>query len=169
MTPPPFAVYGTLRPGGRFWQTALATVTTDRRFGRVGGAALFDGPGFPLVADDPAAPGVLCELTWVDVADHPAALQTLDRIEGVDSRQPSSGLYRREVRTVEQYDGDGQPLGTVDAVLYLANDRTMDELARHQVTSGDWIAVDDQRRHAWSVATGRPYPFRRGVFDLDQR
>jgi gamma-glutamylcyclotransferase (GGCT)/AIG2-like uncharacterized protein YtfP len=157
---PPDAVfvYGTLRPGGRFWNQVLASravVVSPPQ--RLMGLALLAGPGFPLaVRCEPSADGsppasapaevtavhpctgIVGECVTVSDADLAGVLSDLDQVEGVPD------LFER-VRVAGLW-------------MYLATNATIASHRGQPVTTGDWLDWDRDARCAWEHDRGHPYP-----------
>lgn len=77
--PLPFFVYGTLRPGERYYRSFLQGRTVSERPALLGGALLYDGPGYPYaIAGDGTITGTLIE---VALDDYPELLAALDELE----------------------------------------------------------------------------------------
>ena len=135
-------VYGTLRPGGRYWSESLGPfVAAVSPTLVLPGFELFRGPGYPVAAASPlgadAASGVVGEIVTVEAKWAGVVLASLDRIEG----HPT--LFRR-------IDVDGM-------WFYTATDTTLLDLAGTPISSGDWFDIDDAAQRAWSAELGRTY------------
>lgn len=143
-------VYGTLRPGGNYWNQALAgRVTSVSATVRIDGLHLIDGPGYPMAVrgdGDVAggrASGVVGEVVDVPLPLAATVLADLDHIEGVPA------LF-------ERIDIDG-------VWVYVASTGTAPvtrpgmPTAGTLVTSGDWFDVAPTARAAWEREMGRGY------------
>lgn len=144
-------VYGTLRPGGRYWPHALALfVEAVSPTVVMPGLDLFGGPGFPVAATNPlgddAATGVVGEVITVEAKWGGVVLDRLDEIEG------HPRLFRREER-------DG-------IWVYIATAGTLEKFGTRQVPSGDWFDLDDDAQRAWSAEVGREYVGPAGPYTL---
>ncbi|AWE50123.1 MULTISPECIES: gamma-glutamylcyclotransferase family protein [Streptomyces] len=150
MTPSPrlpFFVYGTLRPGEPHHDTLLRGRTLAEEPGRLRGALLYDGPGYPYAVEEPGAGTVEGDLVTVRPDDYPDLLAALDRLEEYRPGDPRN-LYERVAREVRRT-GDGT---VVRAWVYVAAPAVAARLRAHgtPLASGDWKA----RR----VSSGRPSP-----------
>jgi gamma-glutamylcyclotransferase (GGCT)/AIG2-like uncharacterized protein YtfP len=135
-------VYGTLRPGGRYWAEELsAYVEAVSPTVIMPGLDLFGGPGFPIAATNPlgddAATGVVGEVVAAQPKWTGVVLERLDVIEG-------------HPRLFERVERDG-------VWVYVATPATLDRLGTRQVPSGDWFDLDDDAQRAWSAEVGRQY------------
>lgn len=134
-------VYGTLRPGGRFWSQVAPWVDDVSATVRLDGLNLFAGPGYPLAAESPegwgAARGVVGEVLSVDDATSSEALGVVDRIEG----EPH--LFRRIERG--------------GWWAYVATPSTLLDLAGQPIPTGDWFDLDTGAREAWEETLRRAY------------
>lgn len=121
MEPKLYAVYGTLRKGygnNRLLQDGSSEyVTTERTKPNY---RMYDTGGFPAVV--PGKEEITIEIWKVKDED---TMMRLDRLEGANRRNPSSGMYRAE--TIET------SLGTAD--IYIWNHDT--ERLAH-IPSGDY-------------------------------
>ncbi|MGW1795522.1 gamma-glutamylcyclotransferase family protein [Streptomyces sp. NPDC001984] len=134
MTPVlPFFVYGTLRPGEPNHDRYLRGRIHTEEPGRLTGALLYDGPGYPYAVD---APGGVVHGELVTALPHAYAqlLTELDRLEEYGAGDPNS-LYDRVKREVERADG-----GTVRAWVYVAAPRVAARLRAGGtlIPGGDW-------------------------------
>jgi gamma-glutamylcyclotransferase (GGCT)/AIG2-like uncharacterized protein YtfP len=142
-------VYGTLRPGGRYWQEFLAGRDLPMSAPtRVADLVLLAGPGYPLavrrhdlagaglLAPDSAA-GVVGEVITVPGGASNELLDDLDALEGVPE------LFTREC---------------IDGLwVYLATPATVANLGGEILTHGDWLLTDDPSRDAWEQVRDCPY------------
>lgn len=136
MTPFPFFVYGTLRPGEPNHDLFLRGRTESEEPGRLHGAVLYDGPGYPYAVAEPG--GVVCgELVTAPREAHPGLLLALDRLEEYAPGDPHN-LYERVERQVIR-DADGT---AVRAWVYLAAPSVAGRLRAHGklIEGGDWRA-----------------------------
>ncbi|MFI6682142.1 gamma-glutamylcyclotransferase family protein [Streptomyces sp. NPDC050485] len=131
--PLPFFVYGTLRPGQRYYRRFLRGRTVSERPALLTGALLYDGPGYPYaIAGDGTITGSLIE---VEPADHAELLAALDELEGYVGPGHPRNTYDRLVREVL---ADGR---RVRCLTYLAAPRLARELRATgtPITGGDWL------------------------------
>ncbi|WP_307791320.1 gamma-glutamylcyclotransferase family protein [Streptomyces actuosus] len=132
----PFFVYGTLRPGEPHHATLLSGRTRREEPGRLPGAVLYDGPGYPYAVEDPG--GVVTgELVTAEPEDYGELLTKLDRLEEFRPGDPLRSLYERVERHVVR-DADGT---SVRAWVYLAAPTVAARLrARGRpIEGGDWL------------------------------
>ncbi|MBC9728296.1 gamma-glutamylcyclotransferase family protein [Streptomyces sp. TRM68367] len=132
----PIFVYGTLRPGEVNHDLLLRGRTRSEEPGRLAGAVLYDGPGYPYAVEEPG--GVVCgELVTALPEAYPALLAELDRLEGY-APGSSRNLYERVGRDVVR-DADGM---TVRAWVYVAAPRVAARLRSRGklIDGGDWRA-----------------------------
>ena len=130
----PFFVYGTLRPGEANHALFLRARTRSAEPGRLRGAVLYDGPGYPYAVEEPG--GVVCgELVTALPETYRELLAELDRLEEYLPGDPRS-LYERVQREVVR-EADGL---AVRAWVYVAAPAVADRLrARGRlIESGDW-------------------------------
>ncbi|MFI2409904.1 gamma-glutamylcyclotransferase family protein [Streptomyces sp. NPDC018947] len=155
---PPFFVYGTLRPGGPNHDRFLRGRTDAEEPARLGGAVLFDGPGFPYAVEE-AGGVVRGELVTVRAQVYGDLLDALDRLEEYVPGDPRS-LYHRVERDVVR-DADGVP---VRAWVYLAAPAVAARLRARgvRIAGGDWWgragARPDLSAPGPSAATAPPAP-----------
>jgi gamma-glutamylcyclotransferase (GGCT)/AIG2-like uncharacterized protein YtfP len=122
-------VYGTLKRGHRNHRRYIAPYRTEIAPASVQGAVLYEGAAYPmLLPGDGTVRGEL--VTFLDASAWPAALENLDRLEGVDP-VGHDGLYRRELWPVTT------ERGSVDAWVYVWNS-SLDGL--RLVEGGEWRA-----------------------------
>ncbi|MEU3945304.1 gamma-glutamylcyclotransferase family protein [Streptomyces sp. NPDC029526] len=137
MTPLPFFVYGTLRPGGVNHGPFLGGRTLREEPGRLPDAVLYDGPGYPFAAEG-FGPGVEVrgELVTALPEAYPGLLAELDRLEEYTPGDPRN-LYERVAREVVR-EADG---AAVRAWVYVAAPAVAARLrARGRlVEGGDWF------------------------------
>lgn len=144
-TPLPFFVYGTLRKGGansHLWGRQGVTFQPAV----LSGAQLWDLGPYPMAI--PAPEAIWGELVAVEAAQYSRLLAALDRLEGVDPRDPFShrGLFRR-ARCLAHIPVGGNSLDgrawwprsaqPIEAWVYWGRPET----ARrgYQIRSGDWF------------------------------
>jgi gamma-glutamylcyclotransferase (GGCT)/AIG2-like uncharacterized protein YtfP len=129
----PFFVYGTLRPGEPNHDLFLLGRTVSEVPGRLSGAVLYDGPGYPYAVEEPG--GVVCgELATAVPERYGPLLAALDRLEDYAEGDPGN-LYERVARDVTRADGT-----RVRAWVYVAAPAVAARLrARGKlIESGDW-------------------------------
>jgi gamma-glutamylcyclotransferase (GGCT)/AIG2-like uncharacterized protein YtfP len=132
--PLPFFVYGTLRPGEPNHDRFLRGRTRSEEPGRLAGAVLYDGPGYPYAVEEPG--GVVSgELVTALPEAYGELLVALDRLEDHVPGDPRN-LYERLARDVTR-DADGT---TVRAWVYVAAPAVAARLRGHGrlIESGDW-------------------------------
>jgi gamma-glutamylcyclotransferase (GGCT)/AIG2-like uncharacterized protein YtfP len=128
----PFFVYGTLLPGEINHDLFLRGRTQREERGRLSGAVLYDGPGYPYAVEERG--GVVHgELVTALPGEYDELLVALDRLEEYAPADPRS-LYERVEREVA---GDS---GAVRAWVYVAAPAVAVRLrARGKlIESGDW-------------------------------
>ncbi|MFF7751261.1 gamma-glutamylcyclotransferase family protein [Streptomyces sp. NPDC007971] len=141
ITPPPrdplpFFVYGTLRPGEANHDLFLRGRIRTEEPGRLPGAVLYDGPGYPYAVEEPGTGGISGELVTALPRTYDPLLTELDRLEEYVPGDPRN-LYERVARDVVRTDGTA-----VRAWVYLAAPGVAARLrARGRlIRSGDWLA-----------------------------
>ena len=140
-------VYGTLRPGGLFWDQLAPWVSEVGPTGVLGGHRLLAGDDYPLAvpaphgaegADDAEGPvGVVGEPVVVAGEHAAGALRVVDAIEGVPdlfTRVEVGGLW-----------------------VYVATPDTRLTAGLRVVASGDWFDVEPGAARAWEATLGTPY------------
>ncbi|MFE1173605.1 gamma-glutamylcyclotransferase family protein [Streptomyces sp. NPDC058773] len=110
----PFFVYGTLRPGEVNYGPALRGRTVAEEPARIGGALLYDGPGYPYATAGPAGAVVHGALVRPRDTDYDEVCALLDRLEGYVPGDPRNHYERVPTEAVC---ADGR---TVRAWVYLA-------------------------------------------------
>ncbi|WP_434589196.1 gamma-glutamylcyclotransferase family protein [Streptomyces sp. A5-4] len=132
--PLPFFVYGTLRPGESNHAHFLHGRTAAEEPGRLLGAALYEGPGYPYAV--PGEGEVVGELVTATPEAYGELLSALDLLEECRSPGHPRNLYEREVREVLR--GDGRP---VRAWVYVAAPRVARGLRASgtPIHGGDWL------------------------------
>ncbi|MFF4396695.1 gamma-glutamylcyclotransferase family protein [Streptomyces sp. NPDC001480] len=133
----PFFVYGTLRPGEGNHDLFLRGRTRSEEPGRLPGAVLYDGPGYPYVVEQPGGE-VRGDLVTVLPEEYGRLLRELDRLEEYVPGHPRN-LYERVGRNVVRADGS-----TVHAWVYIAAPHVAARLRARGwlIASGDWLARD---------------------------
>lgn len=132
----PFFVYGTLRPGERYYLRLLAGRTAHEAPARLPGAVLYEGPGYPYATrGDGVVTGALLTPRPEAYAE---VLRVLDLLEECHGPGDPRNLYDRVERTVE-------PLGgaAARAWVYLAAAPLARELREHgtALPGGDWLTA----------------------------
>jgi gamma-glutamylcyclotransferase (GGCT)/AIG2-like uncharacterized protein YtfP len=132
----PFFVYGTLRPGRVNHDRFLRGRTAAEEPGRMRGAVLYEGPGYPYAVAAPDRPGaeIRGELVIPAAAHYDALLATLDQLECYAPGDPRN-LYERVAREILL--GGGR---TARAWVYLAPEGAARRLrvSGTPVPGGDW-------------------------------
>ncbi|MEU3986422.1 gamma-glutamylcyclotransferase family protein [Streptomyces sp. NPDC026672] len=135
MTTPelPFFVYGTLRPGEVNHDRYLRGRTAVEEPGRLGGAVLYDGPGYPYAVEAPQG-AVHGELVTPLPERYGRLLAELDRLEEYVAGDPGN-LYERVARDVRRPDGSA-----VHAWVYVAAPAVAARLRARGtlIEGGDW-------------------------------
>ncbi|WP_369252268.1 gamma-glutamylcyclotransferase family protein [Streptomyces sp. R41] len=129
----PFFVYGTLRPGEHNHDLFLRGRTESEEPGRMRGAVLYDGPGYPYAVEEPG--GVVCgEVVTALPEAYGELLAALDRLEEYVVGDPRN-LYERVVRDVTRADGS-----VVRAWVYVAAPGVAARLRRRGklIEGGEW-------------------------------
>lgn len=131
----PFFVYGTLRPGEPNHDLFLRGRTQSEVPGRLTGAVLYYGPGYPYAVEEPGGV-VRGELVTADPDRYGQLLGTLDRLEEYVPGD-AGNLYERVARDVTREDGT-----SVRAWVYVAGPVVAAGLrARGKlIEGGDWRA-----------------------------
>ncbi|MEV6170284.1 gamma-glutamylcyclotransferase family protein [Streptomyces sp. NPDC051954] len=111
----PFFVYGTLRPGEHNHGLFLRGRTQTEEPGRLAGAVLYDGPGYPYAVEEAGGGPVYGELVTARPGAYDELLTALDRLEEYIPGDPRN-LYERVVREVTR-EADG---AAVRAWVYVA-------------------------------------------------
>ncbi|MGW5177757.1 gamma-glutamylcyclotransferase family protein [Streptomyces sp. NPDC004082] len=131
----PFFVYGTLRPGEHNHDLFLRGRTRSEESGRLRGAALYDGPGYPYVVRDPGRV-VRGELVTALPGAYGGLLAELDRLEEY-AYAPGDprNLYERVAWDVSREAG-----APVRAWVYVAAPAVAARLRAHGtlIEDGDW-------------------------------
>ncbi|MDN0194371.1 gamma-glutamylcyclotransferase family protein [Streptomyces sp. S.PNR 29] len=132
----PFFVYGTLRPGEPNHDLFLRGRTCSEEPGRLSGAALYDGPGYPYVVEEPGAGVVYGEVVTARPEEYGELLTALDRLEEYVPGDPRN-LYERVEREVTCV-ADG---GVVRAWVYVAAPAVAARLRARgkRIEGGDWL------------------------------
>lgn len=128
-----FFVYGTLRPGEPNHDLFLLGRTVSEVPGRLKGAVLYEGPGYPYVVEEPGGM-VSGELITPVPERYDQLLLALDRLEDYAPGDPHN-LYKRVARDVLREDGT-----SVGAWVYVAAPAVAARLrARGKlIEGGDW-------------------------------
>ncbi|MFE2212672.1 gamma-glutamylcyclotransferase family protein [Streptomyces canus] len=139
MTPAslPFFVYGTLRPGEANHDLFLRGRIRSEEPGRLTGALLYDGPGYPYAVEEPGGGPVCGELVTARPEEYDELLAALDELEEYAPGDPRN-LYERVAREVTRT-ADGT---AVRAWVYVAGPSVTAHLrARGKlIESGDWLS-----------------------------
>jgi gamma-glutamylcyclotransferase (GGCT)/AIG2-like uncharacterized protein YtfP len=134
----PFFVYGTLRPGEPNHDLFLRGRTRSEEPGRLNGAVLYEGPGYPYAVEEPGEPGgsVSGELVTALPESYDELLTALDLLEEYIPGDPHN-LYERVRREVLRRDGT-----TARAWVYVAAPAVAARLRSHGrlIAGGDWLA-----------------------------
>lgn len=143
-TPYPVFVYGTLRRGqGNSFLLDGARENTHE--GYLDGVAVYHGPGFPYAAEHDPTSRAVGEVVWLrDDAAGQDARDSLDYLEGFNSRYPSDSHYERVAREVTYTDTWGETT-TVTAWVYLARFRRHALSEGDIIDGGDWVEAMRQR------------------------
>ena len=133
--PLPFFVYGTLRPGEHHHDRFLRGRTRSEEPGRLRGAVLYDGPGYPYAVEEHGGV-VRGELVVALPEEYGELLGALDRLEEYAPGDPRN-LYERVAREVARADGTA-----VRAWVYLAAPAVSARLRAggRLIRGGDWRA-----------------------------
>ncbi|AVH61456.1 gamma-glutamylcyclotransferase [Streptomyces dengpaensis] len=129
----PFFVYGTLRPGERNHDLFLRGRTASGEPGRLAGAVLYEGPGYPYAVEEPGGT-VSGELVAARPEAYEELLASLDRLEDYAPGDPRN-LYERVARPVTRADGT-----SVRAWVYVAAPTVTARLRAtgKLIEGGDW-------------------------------
>ncbi|MFI6247834.1 gamma-glutamylcyclotransferase family protein [Streptomyces sp. NPDC051016] len=132
----PFFVYGTLRPGEINHDAFLRGRTETEEPGRLAGAVLYDGPGYPYAVEEPEGE-VRGELVGARPESYGRLLLELDALEECVPGDPAS-LYVRVARDVVRL-RDG---AAVRAWVYVAGRAVAEKLRAEgrRIGGGDWLA-----------------------------
>ncbi|MFC9115517.1 MULTISPECIES: gamma-glutamylcyclotransferase family protein [Streptomyces] len=130
----PFFVYGTLRPGEVNHDRFLRGRTAHEEAGRLRGAVLYEGPGYPYAVETPDGE-VRGELVTALPEAYAELLARLDRLEEYVPGDPRN-LYDRVARPVVRETGGA----TVRAWVYVAAPAVAARLRARgtRVEGGDW-------------------------------
>lgn len=131
----PFFVYGTLRPGEINHDLFLRGRVRSEEPGRLTGAVLYDGPGYPYAVEETGG-AVTGELVTPRPDAYAELLLALDELEEYTPADPRN-LYERVAREVVRT-ADGTP---VPAWVYVAAPPVATRLRTHGklIESGDWL------------------------------
>ncbi|MGY5011101.1 gamma-glutamylcyclotransferase family protein [Streptomyces sp. 900105755] len=132
----PFFVYGTLRPGEVNHDAYLRGRTETEEPGRLDGAVLYDGPGYPYAVEEPGPAAVRGELVTAHPEAYDRLLLELDALEECVPQDPES-LYVRVARDVVRL-RDG---AAVRAWVYVAGPVVAGRLRTGglRIDGGDWL------------------------------
>ncbi|MFD3581767.1 gamma-glutamylcyclotransferase family protein [Streptomyces sp. NPDC058683] len=132
----PFFVYGTLRPGEINHDLFLRGRTVSEEPGRLPGAVLYEGPGYPYAVEEPGA-DVCGELVTARPESYDRLLLELDELEECVPGDPRSLYVRVERDVVRRRDG-----AAVRAWVYLAGAAVTAGLRAdgRRIQGGDWPA-----------------------------
>ncbi|MFD5404879.1 gamma-glutamylcyclotransferase family protein [Streptomyces griseorubiginosus] len=132
----PFFVYGTLRPGEVNHDLFLRGRVRSEEPGRLPGALLYDGPGYPYVVEEPHGGPVRGELVAAEPEEYDELLTALDELEEYRPGDPRN-LYERVAREVVRV----ADRTAVRAWVYVAAPSVAVRLrARGDlIASGDWL------------------------------
>ncbi|MGX1474535.1 UNVERIFIED_CONTAM: gamma-glutamylcyclotransferase (GGCT)/AIG2-like uncharacterized protein YtfP [Streptomyces canus] len=133
----PFFVYGTLRPGEANHDLFLRGRIRSEEPGRLAGALLYDGPGYPYAVEEPGGGPVFGELVTAAPEDYDELLAALDELEEYAPGDPRN-LYERVAREVTRT-ADGT---AVRAWVYVAAPSVTARLRSRGklIESGDWLS-----------------------------
>jgi len=140
--PYPVFVYGTLRAGQRNAHI-MGNAPTEIILGQVTGVGIYrTNIGFPYAAEhvDPDAI-TRGEIVWLsDDKEGYEARTSLDYLEGFDSDYSESSHYRRVLKNIATYNGEGEEV-LVPAWMYLAQGPYAAQLEESdRIEHGDWVA-----------------------------
>ncbi|WP_328747352.1 gamma-glutamylcyclotransferase [Streptomyces sp. NBC_00285] len=132
----PFFVYGTLRPGEANHDLLLRGRIRSEQPGRLDGALLYDGPGYPYAVEEPGGGPVLGDLVTARADEYDELLTALDELEEYAPGDPRN-LYERVTREVTRT-ADGT---AVRAWVYVAAPTVAVRLRARGtlIESGDWL------------------------------
>ncbi|EFL31956.1 conserved hypothetical protein [Streptomyces viridochromogenes DSM 40736] len=133
----PFFVYGTLRPGEVNHDLFLRGRIRSAEPGRLVGAVLYEGPGYPYAVEEPGDGEVSGDLVTAPPEGYAELLAELDRLEEYVPGDPRSLYERVERKVVRETDG-----AAVRAWVYVAAPAVAARLrARGRpIAGGDWRA-----------------------------
>ncbi|MFE1247285.1 gamma-glutamylcyclotransferase family protein [Streptomyces sp. NPDC058735] len=133
----PFFVYGTLRPGEVNHGLFLRGRTSSEEPGRLTGAVLYDGPGYPYAVEEPGGGTVGGELVTALPEAYAGLLAELDRLEEYVPGDPRSLYLRVERQVVRETDG-----APVRAWVYVAGPEAAARLRARgrRIEGGRWRA-----------------------------
>ncbi|MFG2726547.1 gamma-glutamylcyclotransferase family protein [Streptomyces canus] len=133
----PFFVYGTLRPGEANHDLFLRGRIRAEEPGRLTGALLYDGPGYPYAVEEPDGGPVFGELVTARPEEYDELLAALDELEEYAPGDPRN-LYERVAREVTRT-ADGT---AVRAWVYVAAPSVTVRLRTRGklIESGDWLS-----------------------------
>ena len=138
-----YFVYGTLRPGSRYWSNVAAMIA-DYAPAFVDGFELYDIPGEGYPAILPGHGRVFGDLLFVRHGYEAKVVEIVDEIEEYDPSDPGSLFLRRPVEAVRMREPDE---GAVPAETYVFNPSRKPVLQRDgvEVPDGDWREFVAQR------------------------
>ncbi|MGP9020966.1 gamma-glutamylcyclotransferase family protein [Streptomyces sp. BR1] len=134
--PLPFFVYGTLRPGERYYVRFLRGRTAAEVPARLPGAVLYEGPGYPYAMEGGGV--VTGALITPSPEAYAQVLVVLDQLEECHGPDDPRNMYDRVSRTVELPGG-----GTARAWVYLAAPALARRLLAEgtPIPGGDWVTA----------------------------
>ncbi|MFJ3664942.1 gamma-glutamylcyclotransferase family protein [Streptomyces sp. NPDC090106] len=134
----PFFVYGTLRPGEPNHDRYLRGRTRTEEPGRLTGAVLYDGPGYPYAVEEPGAGTVHGDLVTALPDAYAELLLALDALEEYRPGDPRNLYERVEFPVVRAADGRAVP-----AWVYVAAPAVAVRLRARgsRIATGDWLAA----------------------------
>ncbi|MER5776832.1 gamma-glutamylcyclotransferase family protein [Streptomyces sp. NPDC002039] len=134
-SPPPFFVYGTLRPGEVNHDLFLRGRVAVEQPATLPDAVLYEGPGYPYAVARPGS-AIRGELITPAPGRYAELLVALDLLEEYEGPGRPGNLYDRVVR--EALLPDGTP---VPAWVYLASPLLARDLAASgtEIPGGDWL------------------------------
>lgn len=129
----PLFAYGTLRPGGRYWEN-IAHCIQDYEPAQAHGFQMYEMPeGYPAI--EPGQGTVVGDLLYVRAGQRELLLEIADEIEGYEPQSLDS-LYIRLTADVERFRKPGL---LIPAYIYVIHPGrgSLAELAE-PIAGGDW-------------------------------